>query len=283
MSAIIDSFGAIPDRELLGTWMDAFGRFAGYRRMFGARLGALDELPSVEGFVAGMDALGIEAVYMWLHRGSEPGALDRFAAIREDFPGRFVPIVSYDPLIQDRCAALRADHERLGLGAVALLPIVDDRPADDAANDPVFDLCGGLELPVWVHCVNTWSERHAAEFCHPRTVDAVAGRFPDLRIVIGHGGWPWVLDAVTVAWRREHVYLEPSAFRWKHFATTGSGWESLLLYGDSVLAQKVLFGSAWPLVGVDPRQAIEDVRGLGLRDETLRAWLGGNAARLFRR
>ncbi len=312
MAKVIDTFGAIPDRAILASWLSGFCRFEGYLRMFGRTFAGLsggrtddldrpradDErralidgwldalaplLPPLDDYVGELDALGVEAVGVWVH--VEPGAgragLNRLIECRAAHPGRFFPIVSYEPTIPDLPDVIERDHRASGLAGVGLLPIIDDRPADDPANWPVYEACLELDLPVWIHTVNTWSERHPSEFCHPRHADRVACAFPDLRIVIGHGGWPWVREAVAVAWRHPNVYLEPSAFRYKHLAAAGSGWEPLLYYGDRTIADKVLFGSLWPLVGVTLAQAVDEVRALPLKSETIAKWTHDNARRFY--
>ena len=36
--------------------------------------------------------------------------------------------------------------------------------------------------------------------------------FPDLRIVVSHGNWPWVSEILHVAFRRPNVYLSPDMY-----------------------------------------------------------------------
>ncbi|MBN1341981.1 MAG: amidohydrolase [Phycisphaerae bacterium] len=310
---LIDTFGAIPDAAVIQSWLRCFGRFGGYVRMFGrgfagltgqtvgdlfARLEhepvdqILEEwveaiaviLPSVDDYVTSLDAMGVEAVGVWVHvdhRGP-PTALEVLAEHCRRYPRRFLPIPSYDPNIPDRPETIARDHERIGLTGVCLLPIVDGRVAEDADYQPIYETCLELDLPVWIHTVNTWSDRHPADFCHPSHADRVACRWPDLRIVLGHGGWPWVAEAVAVAWRHPNVYLEPSAFRYKHLASPGSGWEPLLCYGDTTIADKVLFGSLWPLLGLPLEIVIEEARSLPLRPETIKKWTYDNAKRLYK-
>ncbi len=310
---IIDTFGAVPDRPTLRSWLSGFCRFRGYVRMFGRQFAGasgqdlsallerfereprgkiLDEwldalavmLPPVDAYVQMLDVLDVQAVGVWVHvePDAAPNPLDNLAEHCRRFPGRFLPLPSYEPTIADRPAVVARDHERIGLSGVCLLPILDDRPADDRANRPLFETCVDLDLPVWIHTVNTWSERHPSEFCHPRHVDRIACDFPDLRIVMGHGGWPWVAEAVAVAWRHPNVYIEPSAFRYKYLAAPGGGWEPLLCHGNTTIADKVLFGSLWPLVGVTLDQAIEEVRALPLKPETLERWTYTNAKRFYK-
>jgi uncharacterized protein len=53
----------------------------------------------------------------------------------------------------------------------------------------------------------------------------------------------------------------------------------LLQYGNTVLQDKIIFGSAWPMQPVE--QAIADIDALPLKDDVRKKWLGGNAARLL--
>jgi predicted TIM-barrel fold metal-dependent hydrolase len=312
---IIDSFGAIPDRAILGSWFTAFHRFAGYRRMFQRQfaaqaqssLDAFDQAPTIEqtldalsgmflpidDYVAVLDALAIEKMGVWVHvddnspnpssagERQSPVALERLGEINAMHPGRFLPLPSYDAALSDIPSRIVADHRRIGLAGVCVLPICDDRQADDPANDALYDVCTQLGIPVWIHSVNTWSERHPSDYSHPRFADRVACRFPGLKIVLGHGGWPWVNEAVAIAWRHLNVYLEPSAFRWKHLAAAGSGWEPLMLYGNTTIADKVLFGSLWPNLGMPLAQVLEEVQTLPLKPKTLRQWTYDNARRLY--
>ncbi len=46
----------------------------------------------------------------------------------------------------------------------------------------------------------------------PRYIDFVARDFPELKIVISHGGYPWVNEAIIVAQRNRNVYIELSEY-----------------------------------------------------------------------
>lgn len=301
---IIDSFGAIPDPEIIGSWFEAFRSFDGYRRMFAktfARLAGLspDDLSHVDAvrhlerlqglwmpiddYVAALDLLGVRSVGVWVHVSARGGrtSLDRLAEIVDQYPRRFLPLPSYDRSLPDLRQRVERDHERLGLAGVTVLPIVDDRPADHDDNRWLYDWLSERGLVAWIHTVNTWSERHPSDYSHPRRADRVACAFPNLKIVLGHGGWPWVGEAVAIAWRHPNVYIEPSAFRWKTLAEPGAGWEPLLHHGDRTIADKVLFGSLWPNLGQSLAQVLDEARSLPLKPANLARWLGGNAARLF--
>ena len=77
---------------------------------------------------------------------------------------------------------------------------------------------------------------------------------------MSHAGYPWVLEAVLLAWKYPHVYLELAAHRPRYLAEAGTGWDALLRFGQSTIADKVLFGTGWFLLGRPPVTIIEESR-----------------------
>ena len=47
---------------------------------------------------------------------------------------------------------------------------------------------------------------------HPELIDHVATDFPDLNIVIQHAGWPYVREAIGLAYKQPNIYLVPSQY-----------------------------------------------------------------------
>ena len=111
------------------------------------------------------------------------------------------------------------------------------------------------------------------DYGHPRHLDQVACDFPELTIVARHGGWPWVLDMVAVAWRHPNVYVELSGIAPPYLHP------DLLRYADGMLRHKFLFGTSYPLLTF--RRAVDEFMELPLKDETKSAILYENAARLL--
>src|SRR5690349_1865877 len=116
-------------------------------------------------------------------------------------------------------------------------------PAVDRHYYPFYAKCVELGIPLSIHTSANWTSVAINDLGHPRHLDPVARDFPELRIILSHGGYPWVLEAVLLAWKYEHVYLELAAHRPKYLASPGTGWEPLLRFGQSTIAEKVLYGS----------------------------------------
>jgi predicted TIM-barrel fold metal-dependent hydrolase len=171
----------------------------------------------------------------------------------------------------------------IGLAGVVMSPFKQRTAPDSAVLARVFGRCESLGVPLFLHTGINWFLDVDYDVGHPRGVDQIARAFPDLTIVSLHAGWPWVLDMMMVAWRHANVYLDISAHRPRHFTVAESGWTPLLYYGNRMLSGRVLFASAWTLLGIKPADLISEVQNLPLKDEVIAQWLGGNALKVFGR
>jgi predicted TIM-barrel fold metal-dependent hydrolase len=165
----------------------------------------------------------------------------------------------------------------LGLHGVNVQPAFFDLAIDSRALYPVYAKAAELGLAVAIHTGINYSRLKPIEPERPVHLDRVACDFPDLTLIACHAGWPWVPELVAVARRHPNVLIEFGGLAPKYVGAAGSGWEVMRRFMDRVLREQVLFATDWPIF---PHQrALDEWRGLGLRDETLAALLGGNAER----
>jgi predicted TIM-barrel fold metal-dependent hydrolase len=112
-------------------------------------------------------------------------------------------------------------------------------------------------------------------------LEDVAIRFPKLKIVIAHMGWPFYDHALCMLWTYENVYLDTSAVNW----IVGKELFNRMLQEavDTVGSDRILFGSdqmVWPQM-ITP--AVESIRGAPfLSDQDKKNILGENARRLLK-
>ncbi|MFI8369865.1 amidohydrolase family protein [Streptomyces sp. NPDC085466] len=111
------------------------------------------------------------------------------------------------------------------------------------------------------------------KFSNPMDVDDVAADFPGMRIVLAHPSFPWQDEALAVATHKPNVYIDLSGWSPKYFPP------QLVHYANSLLQDKVLFGSDYPLL--TPDRWLADFAGLPLKDEVRPKILKENAARLL--
>ncbi len=207
---------------------------------------------------------------------------ESIAAAAERHPDRFIPFAGAD--IMRGAAALR-DLEywvrERGFRGLSLRPFMIGLPADDRRYYPFYAKCVELGVPLSIHASHNWTTCRPSDLGHPRHFDAVACDFPELRLILSHAGYPWVLEACLLAWKHPNLYLELAAHRPKYFTAPGAGWEPLLCYGATTIQDKVLYGSGAFLLGRSPAALLEEFRALPVDAAVMEKWLWRNAARLL--
>jgi len=242
---------------------------------------------SLEQFVQQLD----DAEVSWgvISAGAgRPDHNERTAAIVARFPHKFVGVAMVDPHQGMKAVReLERAVKELGLGGLYASPYRDGISPNDKKYYPLYAKAVELNIPVFVYTTMNYRTDFPMDLSRPLHLDEVARDFPELTIIAGCGGWPWVFEMVGVARRHQNIYVDTEAHRPKHLATPGSGWEMLLQFGNTLLQDRVVFASGWgnyflPSEGVI-KQVIAEVRSLPLKPEVVEKWLYHNAARLFKR
>jgi len=139
----------------------------------------------------------------------------------------------------------------------------------------IYARCEERGLPVMIHTGTSIFPGARSKWGNPLELDDVAIDFPDLRIIMAHGGRPfWMAQAFFVLRRHRNVYLEVS----------GIPPSKLLEYFPRLeeLAPKALWGTDWPSPGVrDLKHNLDQFRELPLDPATQRRILSENSLTLF--
>lgn len=272
-----------PD-QMLG-YLRVFYKQAPTQEAFRQRAGAIQL--SLEQVLAALDAAGIaRSLITGFDERSSVGKTfvpnELVAPIAARHPDRFIPFAGADVLAG--MPAVR-EFERWvrdrGFRGLSLRPFMIGLPADDRHYYPFYAKCAELGVPLSIHTSANWSTDVVNDLGHPRHIDVVARDFPELRIIMSHAGYPWVLEAVLLAWKYPNVYLELAAHRPKYFAEPGTGWEPLLRFGQTTIADKILFGTGWFLLGRLPAELVAEFRALPVKPAVMERWLWRNAEALL--
>lgn len=204
------------------------------------------------------------------------------AAIAERNPGRFIPFAGADVMGGGKAlAGLEYWVSERGFRGLSLRPFMIKRPASDPAYYPFYAKCAELGIPVSVHTSANWTRTNPNDLGHPRHLEQVACHFPELVLIMSHGGYPWVLEACLAAWKHPNVYLELAAHRPRYFAAPGAGWDSLMRFGQTTIAEKVLYGTGAFLISRPYTELVGEMRSLPLSPAIAERWLWRNAAELL--
>jgi predicted TIM-barrel fold metal-dependent hydrolase len=195
-------------------------------------------------------------------------------------PDRYVGFGAVDP--QDPMEAVetveRCYHE-LGLKGINFQPWASEILADDEKCYPVYAKCVEFDIPITIHTGINHGVDLPIEYGHPKAIDHVAADFPDLTIVANHSGWPWVDELIALAWKHRSIYLELGGVLPSYIFADDTGWMPMRRFSDSILQERVLFGTDWPVL--DPQEWLEDFEGVDLSEETKRRITHENAAELL--
>ena len=139
----------------------------------------------------------------------------------------------------------------------------------------MYERAQAMRLPVMIHTGTSIFPGARNVYAQPILCDDVAIDFPELVLILAHGGRPlWMQEAFFLVRRHKNVHMDIS----------GIPPQKLLEYFPRVeeIAEKVLWGTDWPGPGVpDIKGNMEKFRALPIREETKRKILYDNAARLF--
>ena len=270
----------IPREEAQRQAREGTGR--GYTRVYRENLRG-DWRSSVENMLASMDEAGIDKAVIQAEYGGSGDyrALNNAAArIAHNHADRFpAAFMCLNPLVDENMVGVLergiAEHGFRGVNIQAWAVRVS---STDSRFWPVYARCQELGLIITVHSSISFNVDRALDYSHVNHLDKIACDFPELKLVANHGGWPWVLEMMAVAWKHPNVYIELGGVSPKYFGTPGSGWEPLMQYGNSLLQNQVLFATDNML---PHKRCVDELRQLSLKEEVKEKWLGGNAAGLL--
>ncbi|MDI6873336.1 MAG: amidohydrolase family protein [Actinomycetota bacterium] len=241
---------------------------------------------SEEQFISTLDSWGVEiAVLFNFDEETVSGVRgltnDYYAGVVSRHPDRLRCFAGVDPHKgMDAVREVERAVKELGLHGVALRPFMQQIPADHRKFYPIYAKCVELGVPVWIHTSISYASL-PMYVAHPSHLDQVCLDFPELKVVAGHGGWPWTAELVAVAWRHPNLYIDFSSVRPRYVGRHNTSWEPLVEYGNSILADRIVFGSTWLYVGMSVPEMVEEIKQMPLKEGILEKWLYHNAARLL--
>ncbi|MER5267275.1 amidohydrolase family protein [Actinosynnema sp. NPDC002837] len=192
-----------------------------------------------------------------------------------------IPFGSVDPW-KGRAGAreVRALVERHGVRGFKFHPSLQGFAPNDPMAYPLYEVMEELGVPALFHTGQTGIGAGLPggggirlKHSNPVLVDDVAVDFPELRIILAHPSFPWQDEALAVATHKPHVHIDLSGWSPKYFPP------QLVRYANSLLQDKVLFGSDYPVI--TPDRWLADFEALDLKPAVRPKILKHNAARLL--
>lgn len=176
-----------------------------------------------------------------------------FVSARPDRRIGFMSVHPDDPAVLDeieRCVS------ELGLKGIKLGPNYQIFDPLGPAAERVYAEAERRGLPILFHQGASPIRAAPLRFAHPLTVDEIAIRYPELRIVMAHMGHPWQADTIVTIRKHPHVYADISALFYRPL----SFFTGLRLATEWNVLSKLLLGSDYPIVA--PGETIEGLRNV---------------------
>ena len=145
---------------------------------------------------------------------------------------------------------------------------------------PIYEVINAHKLPAIFHTGHSGigsgmycGGKLRLEYSNPMHLDDVAVNFGDMQIVMAHPSFPWQDEALSVATHKPNVWIDLSGWSPKYFP------KQLVHYANTLLKDRVLFGSDYPLI--TPERWMKDFEEAGFKSEVMPGILKGNAVRLL--
>ena len=159
-------------------------------------------------------------------------------------------------------------------------PTVQDFMPNDKMAWPIYEVINEYKLPAIFHSGHSGIGSGMRcggglrlQNSNPMLLEDVAMAFPDMQIVIAHPSWPWQDEALSLALHKPNIWIDLSGWSPKYFPP------QLVQYANTLLADRMLFGSDFPLI--TPDRWMADFEEAGFKDRVKPGILKGNAMRLL--
>jgi hypothetical protein len=262
----VDAWAQQPNERFMAQpWLDTLLRWTGLDR----------SVPPVETLLDAMDAGGVDRALLSAWHGPAGSLIsnDEVAAAVAAHPDRFAGLATVD--LTRPMDAVREIRRRAAEGfvGVRVVPWLWNLPPNDRRYAPVYVACVEAGLPFCTQIGHT-GPLFPSEPGRPIPyLDEVLLDFPELVVVGGHVGFPWIDEVLSLAMKYPNFHVDTSAYAVHRLPA------ALVDYLRGPGRTRVLFGTNWPMLS--PERALAELDALGLDDEARALFLGGNAERIF--
>ena len=176
----------------------------------------------------------------------------------------------------DTVRALTRAHERFGIVGASFFPSGQNPPVpiNDKRAYPVYAKCVDLDIAIFINA-GVPGPRIRMDTQHVELVDEVCWFFPELRVVLRHGGEPWTDLAVKLMLKWPNLYYSTSAFAPKHYP------KDIVAFANSRGADKIIYAGYYPS-GLTLDRIFAEMQNVPFKDHVWPKFLRENALKVLK-
>jgi predicted TIM-barrel fold metal-dependent hydrolase len=171
--------------------------------------------------------------------------------------------------------------EQFGVKGFKFHPTVQGFEPHDRMAWPIYEVINEFQLPAVFHSGHSGIGSGMRcggglrlQNSNPMLLEDVAIAFPDIQIIVAHPSWPWQDEAISLAMHKPNIWIDLSGWSPKYFPP------QLVQYANTLLKDRILFGSDFPLI--TPDRWMKDFAEAGFKTDVQPLILKENAMRLLR-
>lgn len=233
-------------------------------------------VPTVEQTIAAMDraAIDISLLSAWYGPSGPLITNEEVADAIDASPNRFRGLASVD--IRKPSNAARELREALDddrfVGA-RIVPWLWETPPTDRRFYPLYVECVEAGVPLCTQIGHTGPLRPSDTGRLIPHLEQVMLDFPDLVIVGGHVGFPWLDEVTSMTVKFPNFHVDTSAYALHRLPP------AFVEYLKTLGRGRTMFGTNWPMLS--PATCLDGLNQLGLDAETTADFLGRTAENVF--
>ena len=155
---------------------------------------------------------------------------------------RMIGFAGIDPTEDDALEQVDYVSKDLMLKGLTICPAAQDFHPSDTRAMRIYERAVALHLPVIFYAGTHLSPKTKMEYARPFLLDEVARSFPNLKIVVGHLGYPWVDETLVLLGKHQNVYSDVSGLLRRPWIA----YDALVRAFQLLAIDKLLFGSDFP-------------------------------------
>jgi predicted TIM-barrel fold metal-dependent hydrolase len=223
-----------------------------------------------------MDAAGVGQSVLCAGYGDVAGVDDTAWVLdaMKRHPDRFVGSIAVDPRTgMDAVSTIHRLVTEHDFRMVRMVAFEIGLPYGHPAYYPVYAKCAELGIPIGLN-VGIPGPLIAGAVQDPLPLDEIAAFFPDLKIIMQHGGEPWIDVCVKLLLKWPNMYYMSSAWAPKRIP------EPIIRFANTRGPEKIMWASDYPLLTFE--RCAAEIEAMPFRDEALRRnFARDNAARVL--